>query len=101
MTIESAADRLESLKALGEVVTFTVMENTWTAYGVLEREFVAVGEVESYHPVLMCRVSDTTEHATYAVTHDTKVTASSVDFTIIGIQPDGTGMVTFVLEESC
>ena len=99
MSIESAADRLNLIKTLGELVVFSDGQDTWDVYGVLEREYADVGGVESYHPVLTCRETDTTRHATHSVDHGTTLQADSGSYTIVGLQPDGTGLVVFVLEE--
>lgn len=100
MSIETSADRLDLLKKLGEQATFYDAPDSWSVYGVLDREFVEVSGVESYRPVLTCRTDDTTEHPTYSVDHGTRVDVAGVSFEVAGIQPDGTGMVAFVLEES-
>ena len=100
MSIESAADRLGLLKSLGGLVTLSDGHSNRDVYGVLEREFVAVDEVEGYRPILVLRDEDSTRHATNPVVRGSLVTAGSESFTVVGIQPDGTGMTSFILEES-
>jgi len=100
MSIESADDRLELLKSLGELATFNNGQALWDVYGVLEREFVAVDEIESYRPVFTCRTYDTESHATKLVSRGTELVTDDGAFTVVGVQPDGTGMTNLILEES-
>lgn len=101
MTIESAADRLELLKSLGELVTLNNGQVDWDIYGVLEREFVAVDEVEGYRPILTVRTSDISGHATQNVGRGTLVArADGSCFNVVGNQPDGTGLTNLILEEA-
>lgn len=51
-------------------------------------------ETESAKPLAMCPVASVPD-----VTHGATLTISNVDYNIVGIQPDGTGMVTLILSK--
>lgn len=62
--------------------------------GILDSEFVEVGDVEAARPVFMCASSDVP-----SVTHGTTVVASGTTYKVIGIEPDGTGITQLYLQE--
>ena len=99
MAIQSDSELLEMFQTLGEQVSFFNGEIDWDVYGVLERLYVEVGEIESQHPVLTCRTIDTISHATMVVVHGTGVLATSGTYKVVTIQPDGDGVVALVLEK--
>jgi len=89
MTIESAADRLAFLTALGEEKT-TVFNGT-TINVILNTEFVGVnpinGEVETADPELVVRVSDVS-----GIVHGDTLMVDSETYYVRGIlkvPPDG------------
>lgn len=85
--IESDEDRLEYLKAMGELVDIDGL----SLFGVFENEFATEGDfpgVASSEPTITCRSSDV------RLFHvgDEVVRESGDKFTIREIEPDGTGM---------
>jgi len=77
------------LQALGEQVTYGAA----SIYAVFEHAYVEVGGVESLHPTLLVRDSDVS-----GVAHGTSITVGGTAYTVRGIEPDGTGMTTLILE---
>ncbi len=64
-----------------------------TINGLLAKDFVEIGEVETYAPVFICRTSDVSD-----VSHGAKLTISGVIYTVRGVQDDGTGLMRLILE---
>ncbi len=65
-----------------------------TLLGILDREYVEVGNIEGEHPVFQCAESSVT-----TAQHGDTITIDGTAYTIVGIQPDGTGTVILVLQE--
>lgn len=65
--------------------------------GIFDADFVAIrgelGDTESARPVFMCATEDV-EHVEYGTT----ARINSTNYTVRGIQPDGTGITVLVLE---
>ena len=104
MALESAADRLAFCKAFGSLVQFAKGQNKWNAYAIFDREFVALQGMESYRPILTCREIDAIQpeqagdayRASWVDVNPDKVGGDA--FNVVEHQPDGTGMVTLILE---
>jgi len=68
-----------------------------TYQGILDKDFIAVtaGEasVESVGPAVHMRDVDVS-----GVAHGTSITVGGTAYTVRGIEPDGTGMTTLILE---
>lgn len=87
--IESDATRLRMIKAVGGVL---VRHDSGSFWGVFEREFVEVGEVESRGPVLTARTSDV-----QSLPKDTILDVCGAEYRIKRHEPDGTGMTLVIL----
>ena len=90
MTIESAADLLGLLSDFGE--TATVGRDDVTA--IFDEDYVEVLDIAGTRPLLYCRTSDVS-----TVSVGDNAEAGGAFYTIVGIQPDGTGLTMLVLEE--
>ena len=64
-------------------------------YGIFNREFVEVQNVEGYYPTFL--LSDT--DAASITKNSTVLTISSVNYTAISKRPDGTGTTLLILEK--
>lgn len=94
MSIESDSDRLELLKALGEVVTVSGR----SVYGIFERAFSELQfdtAIESAEPQVTVREIDVEKIQRGAV-----VTRQGEHFTVVGNQPDGEGMTVLRLSDA-
>jgi len=88
MTIESAADRLAMLADWDSAVF-----GADTISGVFDNKFVEVNGVEDVHPVFTCRTADVP-----GVAQGSAITVNGTAYTVVGVQPDGTGMSMLLLE---
>ena len=91
--IESDADRLELLKALGE----TVYIDGCPISGVFENPFEELEverDIDGSSYSLTVRTSDIT-----TVTRGTSVLRDSTTYTVVRMQPDGEGMTVLRLSE--
>lgn len=61
--------------------------------GIMSEEYVQVNFVESKKPVFDCKEEDI-----YGVTHGSSLIAGDDAYQVVGIQPDGSGMVKLILE---
>lgn len=105
MTFETDADRRAAVRAVGQRVQLSRGSSKWNTWAVFDRAFVAVLGTEAYAPAVVLVEDDS-----YAPNHvgDPAYLAELVDvnpdkiggykFDVVGVQPDGTGMVTLVLE---
>lgn len=95
MAVETAEDREAMLADFGIVVT---LPGATTITGILDSGYLAVDvedtEVESSEPVLTCRTIDVS-----ALTHGSQLTISGSSYYVRGIQPDGTGITTLILDK--
>lgn len=69
-----------------------------TVNGIFDNGFSAIGNdpgIEGSLPTFTCRTADVPS----AVQGDT-LTISAVAYTVVGVHPDGTGVVTLALSES-
>ena len=96
MAVESAADRLALLDSDEYGVAATYSGST--VYGIFDNDYFdgiadAGVPVESAQPRFLCRTADVS-----SVAHDETILISGVTYTIVGIEPDGTGMTNLILE---
>lgn len=95
MAVETAEDREAMLADFGIVVT---LPSATTITGILDSGYLAVDvedtEVESSEQVLTCRTTDVS-----ALTHGSQLTISGATYYVRGIQPDGTGITTLILDK--
>ena len=100
MTLITDAERLQTLTDLGEDVKITNGAASVQTRGIFQRQFVEVGNVESYHPtVQVCTHVLPVEGGTSVMRDDT-IEVSAGEFTVIGVQTDGDGFTLLVLQES-
>lgn len=66
-----------------------------TVNGVFDREYSAVLGLEANTPTFTCDESDVSD-----IAHGDTITIDGTDYTVREIQPDGTGVVVLVLEET-
>lgn len=95
------------LEAVGRQMQFSVGSSKWNVTGVFDRQFAEVLGTEAMAPAAVVREADI-----YAPTHAGEaaylVTAVDADpakvggdhFAVVGVQPDGTGLVTLILERA-
>jgi hypothetical protein len=69
-------------------------DGSTTVNGILDRDYVEIGNVEGEFPVFTCVASDVS-----GVVHGKTLVANSTSYVVRGAQPDGTGLITLVLEE--
>jgi hypothetical protein len=62
--------------------------------GIFDHQFVEVMGIESVRPVFTCAESDLE-----SVAHGNILTLNSIDYKVAGIQPDGTGLTSLILEK--
>jgi high-affinity K+ transport system ATPase subunit B len=91
MPLESDADRLAMLQALGEEITV----GGTAVWAIVDNEYVEALSVTGTQPVATCRSSDVT-----GVTRATTVVRGGVTYRVANIEPDGTGMTLLRLERS-
>ena len=93
MSVETAADRTALLADYGSTVT---KADASTFVAIFDNDFLAVdldeSEVESTEPTLLARTADVS-----GLAHGDLLTISSTNYTVRGIQPDGTGMTQIML----
>ena len=68
--------------------------NASTVNGIFEDQFVSVGGIESSKPTFTCAEADVT-----GIKNGDTLIVNSVDYKVVGTQPDGTGMMFLVLQE--
>lgn len=93
--LESDADRLASIKALGGVAASTAGGSLW---GIFDRTYQAAQmtgiDIEDRAPVFECRSADVDR---MAIVKDVTLTICGVDYRVKRLEPDGTGMTIVVL----
>ncbi len=90
--METEADRLASIKALGGQLVAAGPEQFWA---IFDREFVEALDTETRVPALTARTSDAER---YAKAKGTAITVGSDSYTVRRHEPDGTGMSVIFLE---
>lgn len=91
MSLESDADRLALLQAVGEPIVLDGA-SVWSVFG---NAYIESLDVSGSQPVATCRTSDVT-----AVTRASTVVHAGITYRVAVIQPDGTGMTQLVLERT-
>jgi len=89
--IETDADRLAFLSILGQTVT--VNGNPISA--IFDAEYISPLNVASTNPVLTCRSIDVA-----SVVRGNASVVGAVNYTVRGIEPDGTGITLLILERA-
>ena len=89
--MESATDRAEFFNLDDFAVVATYQGNSIN--GIFGDQFVEINGVESSRPTFL-----TTATAVPDDPHDNTIVIDSVNYTIVGHQPDGTGFITLILE---
>lgn len=93
MTIESSTDRDAMLADFGAAFT----KGASSFKGVFDHEYVESFNIDGERPVLRVKSSDIT---LYAIVRDDTITSpDAVNYTVVGLQPDGTGWTVLILEE--
>jgi hypothetical protein len=90
--METDADRLASIKALGGQLITSAYGQFW---GIFDREFALSidGSVETRQPVLEARTLDVED-----IPKDAVIQIGSDNFRVKRSEPDGTGMTMLVLK---
>ena len=91
-------DDFDSLTAITAIehtsnVDITLPDAT-TIRGVFSREFIETGAFEGYAPIVTIKDTDYPN-----VVHDDALNIKGKSYSVIGIQPDGTGITNIVLHE--
>ena len=89
--LESAADRAEFLNISDFAVAATYLGST--VNGISDSQFVELNGVESFKPTFLVLATDVPDNP-----HDQTIVIESINYLIVGHQPDGTGMLLLILE---
>ena len=65
-----------------------------TVAGIFDNQFVEVNGIEGVRPVFTCSESEVS-----SIAHGDAVTLKATSYKVAGIQPDGTGLTSLVLEK--
>lgn len=65
-----------------------------TIAGIFDNQFVEVHGIEGVRPVFTCAEANVS-----AIAHGDALTIKSISFKVAGIQPDGTGLTSLILEK--
>ena len=65
-----------------------------TVNGIFDESFMEVQGVEGLHPVFTCAQADVA-----SIAHGNAITIGGVVYHVQGVQRDGTGMVSLILED--
>lgn len=84
--MESEADRLASIQALGGQLVSTDAGPFWA---IFDSDYVDAVDTETRGPVLTARTSDAEQ---YAKAKDTQITIAGTVYRVRKHEPDGTGM---------
>jgi len=91
--MESDLDRLIMLRVMGQLITYAGV----SVYAIFDAEFYAVNmgafEAEGSQPAVICRTIDVA-----SAKHGDTVVVGQINYTAVGIKPDGTGMTEIALE---
>ncbi len=69
--------------------------NSETVYGIFKRDYFLVGDVESRQPMFVCAEADVS-----GIDNEDTITIDGTIYNVIEPQPDGTGLITLVLNEA-
>jgi len=61
---------------------------------IFDREFIEFGEVEGFAPIATCPLADVP-----GIDHDAVLSDAGDVYRVVGIEPDGQGLVRLILEE--
>jgi hypothetical protein len=67
---------------------------TSTVAGIFENQFVEVHGIEGVRPVFVCIEADVP-----SITHGDALTINATSYKVAGVQPDGTGLTSLILEK--
>ena len=67
--------------------------HTTTINGNLYKDFVVINGNEAYLPIFECATANVSTAA-----HGDRLTINSVDYKVVGIEPDGTGVTKLAME---
>lgn len=65
-----------------------------TVAGIFDNQFVEVHGIEGVRPVFTCDEDDVS-----SLSHGSSLTIKSTSYKVAGIQPDGTGLTSLILEK--
>ena len=65
-----------------------------TINGIFDESFMEVQGVEGFHPVFTCAQADVS-----SIAHGNAITIGGVVYHVQGVQRDGTGIVSLILED--
>jgi len=65
-----------------------------TVAGIFDNQFVEVHGIEGVRPVFTCDESDVS-----SIAHGDALTIKTVSYKVAGVQPDGTGLTSLILEK--
>lgn len=65
-----------------------------TIAGIFDNQFVEVNGIEGVRPVFTCAEANVA-----TIAHGDALTIKSISFKVAGIQPDGTGLTSLILEK--
>jgi len=66
---------------------------TSTIAGIFDNQFVEVHGVEGFRPVFVCSEADVS-----AIAHGDDLNVKGLDYKVAGVQSDGTGLTSLILE---
>jgi hypothetical protein len=67
---------------------------TATVAGIFDNQFVEVNGIEGVRPVFTCEAAKVTN-----LGHDKSIKIKNVTYKVAGVQPDGTGLSSLILEK--
>jgi len=65
-----------------------------TIAGIFDNQFVEVHGIEGVRPVFVCAEADVS-----SIAHGDALTIKTVSYKVAGVQPDGTGLTSLILEK--
>jgi len=65
-----------------------------TVAGIFDNQFVEVHGIEGVRPVFVCNEADVP-----SIAHGDALTIKTVSYKVAGVQPDGTGLTSLILEK--
>ena len=87
-------DEIESV--LGDIITFFGYGEPVQVTGRFTNEFIEQFDTEMVHPVFECQ-----EKNVKNAKQGDALSFNDITYKIVGIQPDGQGLTTLILEQSC
>jgi len=68
--------------------------NASTVNGIMEDQFVEVNGMEATKPTFLCAEADVS-----GIAHGSSITINAIVYSVVGHQPDGTGLILLILQE--